>query len=73
MIFFSNNRAFVKLVVLNLSSSSEPGHRKMRLMPYTNNKGAGQPAHLRSLISTFAVRCLDSMIHILAISKASRL
>ena len=31
-------------------------------MPYANNKGADQPAHLRSLISAFAVHCLDSMI-----------
>ena len=41
-------------------------------MPYVNNKGADQPAHLRSLISTFTVRCLDNMICILAISKVSR-
>ena len=34
----------------------------MCLMPYANNKGADQPAHPRSLISTFVVRCLDSMI-----------
>ena len=44
----------------------------MCLMPYANNKGADQPAHPRSLISTFVVRCLDSMICILAISKISR-
>ena len=31
-------------------------------MTYANNKGAGQPPHLRSLISTFVVRCLDSII-----------
>ena len=49
-----------------------PGHAKMCLMPYENNKGADQPAHPRSLISTFIVRCLDSMICILAISKVSR-
>ena len=41
----------------------------MCLMPYANNKGADQPAHPRSLISTFVVRCLDSRICILAISK----
>ena len=40
-------------------------------MPYANNKGADQPAHARSLISTFVVRCLDSMICILAKSKVS--
>ena len=44
----------------------------MCLMPYANNKGADQPVHPRSLISTFAVRCLDSMICILAISKDLR-
>ena len=38
-----------------------------------NNKGADQPAHPRSLISTIVVCCLDSMICILAISKVSRL
>ena len=37
----------------------------MCLMPYANNKGANQPALLCSLISTFVVRCLDSMIYIL--------
>ena len=31
-----------------------------------------QPAHLRSLISTFVVRCLDSIIHLLAIAESSR-
>ena len=44
----------------------------MRLMAYANNKGADQPAHPRSLISTFVVRCLDSIICILALSKISR-
>ena len=34
----------------------------MCLMPYANNKGADQPAHPRSLISTFVVRCLDSIM-----------
>ena len=48
------------------------GHAKMCLMAYANNKGAGQPAHPRSLISAFVVRCLDSVICILAISKVSR-
>ena len=40
-------------------------------MPYANNKGADQPAHPRSLISAFVVRCLDSitsLVSILAIS-----
>ena len=29
--------------------------RKNRFMPFANSKGADQPAHLRSLISTFVV------------------
>ena len=31
-----------------------------------------QPAHLRRLIGTFVVRCLDSIIPLLAIAKISR-
>ena len=42
-------------------------------MPYANNKGTNQPAHPRSLISILVVRCLDSIIPILAKSKISRL
>ena len=49
-----------------------PGHAKMCLMSYANNEGADQPAHPRSLISTFVVRCLGSMICILAIAKVAR-
>ena len=36
-------------------------------MPYANNKDADQPVHPRSLISTFIVRCLDSMIYLVSI------
>ena len=43
-------------------NTNEPGHEKMCLMLYANNKGADQPAHPRSLISAFIVRCLDSII-----------
>ena len=42
-------------------------------MPYASNKGEDQPAHLRSLISIFVVRCLDHIIPILAKSKNLRL
>ena len=42
-------------------------------LPYANNKGADQPAHPRSLIGAFVVRCLDSIIPILAKSTISRL
>ena len=38
-------------------------------MPYANEKGADQPAHPSSLISTFIVRCLDSIIPLVSISK----
>ena len=43
------------------------------LMPYANNKGADQPAHLRSLISALIVHCLDSMIPLVSISEISSL
>ena len=42
-------------------------------MPYADNKGADQPAHPRSLISTFIVRCLDSVIPLVSVSKISSL
>ena len=45
--------------------------RKPVFLPYANNKGADQPAHSCSLISAFVVRCLGSIISILAISKLS--
>ena len=44
----------------------------MCLMSYANNKGADQPAHPRSLISAFVVRCLDSMISLVSIVEISR-
>ena len=42
-------------------------------MPYANNKGANQPAHPHSLISTFIVRCLDSIMSLVSISEISSL
>ena len=42
-------------------------------MPYANNKGTDQPAHPRSLISAFVLRCLDSIIPVLAKAEISRL
>ena len=41
-------------------------------MPYADNKGADQPALPCSPISAFVVRCLNSIIPILAKSKISR-
>ena len=49
-----------------------PGRAKMCLMPYVKNKGADQPAHPRSLISTFVVCSLDSMVSLVSRSKISR-
>ena len=46
---------------------------EIMFMPYANNKGANQPAHPRDLISAFVVRCLDSLILLLAIAEISRL
>ena len=38
-------------------------------MSCANNKGADQPAHLRSLISAFVVRCLDSVMSLDSVTK----
>ena len=40
-------------------------------MPYANNKSADHPAHSRSLISAFVVRCLDSIISLVSIYEIS--
>ena len=58
---------------LSYSGIYEPGHEKMCLMSYANNKGADQTAHPRSLISAFVVRCLDSIISLDFIAEISRL
>ena len=50
-----------------------PDHAKMCLMSYANNKGADQPAHLVSQISTFVDCCLDSIMLLVSISEISRL
>ena len=51
----------------------EPGHEKVCLMSYANNKGADQPARMRSLISAFVVCCLDSIKSLDSIAEISRL
>ena len=43
------------------------------VMPYANNKGVDQPAHPRSLISTFVVRSLDSIVSLVSVSEILRL
>ena len=62
----------LNLISMYTIAHNEPGHGKMCLMPYANNKGADQPAHPRSLISAFVVRCQDRMIPRVYISKVSR-
>ena len=59
-------------VIIFIILTYEPGHAKMCLMPYKNNKGADQPAHPRSLISAFVVRSLDSIISLVSRSEISR-
>ena len=51
----------------------EPGHKKMCLLSYANNKGADQPAHPRRVISAFIIRCLDSIISLDSTSEISSL
>ena len=57
----------------SLGVTYDPGHEKTCLMSYANNKGADQPAHLRSLISAFVVRCLDSVMSLVSVTKISSL
>ena len=71
LIFFSNYVS-LKAFGCHLNLSYGPGHAKTCLMSYANNKGAVQPAHPCSLISTFVIHCLDSMICMLALLKVSR-
>ena len=51
----------------------EPRCEKTCFMPCANNTDADQPAHPRSLISTFIVHCLDSIIPLVSISEILRL
>ena len=46
-----------------------PRREKTCLRGFTNNKGADQPAHPRSLISAFVIRFLESIISKLATSE----
>ena len=46
---------------------------RKRVLSYANNNGAVQPAHPRSLISAFIVRCLDSIMSLVSVTKISSL
>ena len=63
------------ILTLNFDHNTILGssHAKMCLMPYANNKGADQPAHSHSLISTFVVRFLDSIMPLVSTSEISRI
>ena len=52
---------------------NEPGHEKTCLMSYAHNKDADQAVHPRSLISAFVVRCLDSVMPLVSVTKLSSL
>ena len=64
---------FCSSVGLADESPSVSRHNIILLMPYANNKGTDQPAHPRSLISTFVVRTLDSIVPVVAVYQTSRL
>ena len=51
----------------------EPHREKNLFIPYANNKGTDQLAHPRSLISTFVIHCLDSIISLVSTSEISSL
>ena len=53
-------------------SSIELCHEKT-CFAYANNKGADQPSHPRSLISTFVGHCLDRIMPPVSISEISSL
>ena len=59
--------------ILTCQMQYEPRHKKTCFLPYANNNGADQPAHPRSLISAFVVRCLNSIIPLVSISAISNL
>ena len=43
------------------------------VLSYVNNKGADQTAHPRSLTCAFVVRCLDSVMSLVSLTKISSL
>ena len=73
MIFIWNQQKSQKCAKPCPLTLYELGHEKMCLMSYANNKGADQPAHPRSLISAFVVRCLDSVMSVVSVTKITSL
>ena len=52
------------MVTAQNDRSYEPHGKKTCLVRFANNKGVDQPAHPRSLISTFVIRLFESTISI---------
>ena len=82
VLFCNNSPGFKERSILSdfsvkgatdLSYNYGPGYAKTCLMLHANNKRADQPAHPRSLISTFVVRCLDSIWPLVSVSEISTL
>ena len=46
---------------------------RKRVLCHANNKGADQPVHPRSLVSAIVVRCLDSVMSLVSVTKISSL
>ena len=67
------SRDVAQIIIISWGFHTRAASWENLFMPYGNNKGADQPVHSHSLISTFAVHCLGSIIPILAIGKISRL
>ena len=65
------NNILIRIMIFKIMN--EPSHEKMCLMSYANNKGTDQPVHPRSLISAFVVRCLDSVMSLVSVTKISSL
>ena len=66
----------VSLKTINENNSTNtaiigPRHKRTCLRGFVNNTGADQPAHQRSLISTFVIDFLESTIFNLATGKIS--
>ena len=61
-------------LLLSTRNKLSPAMRKPEML-YANNTDADKPAHPRSLISVFVIRCLDSIINLVSVSyqKCSRL
>ena len=66
----TGNPSQVQLCFIN---TYEPGHETKCLMSYANNKGADQPAHPCSLICAFIIRCLDTVMSLVSVTKFSSL